>query len=1350
MLSHVPVGAMDLLNLMIEYGVETCHLQPSSWHEAFMPAYTYAVVMMVFMISGDKVKSAVTLEDKRQWQKLRKRERVLRFASRLFRQHKDTIAIRPPRRPPDQFVEADVASNIDEASALPFFLDVCRHIETKYFSTGQYIFQDGKIGDCIYMVQSGCLALFIKAGKVEFEVKKIEPGEPLYSSLTLLDMIKNRKRPLKNVSAKAVVDSVVLELRSTVFSAIFNKYPKSWVRTIQMILLRFQRVSLPALHNYFGFTTELMRPDENVLSDMISLKSYPPNHLIIQEGSMNCDLLFLHSGTLEVLKSSIDESGMAARVELVMPDELVGGLSALTNEPSFYTVRTKQQSIVAIINADDLRKFVFAIVVHALSFVRVKLLYLSLSSRQGEVADSFYVVISGRLRSVFTKEPSTKTVLHEYGRGDIVSLVRSCTVEVMAVQPRSTSVIAIRDTELCKLQAGLLQLVKSVHPQVLSHIIHLLGHCIGEQSESTISAVHREPFAHVANLNTVAVIAVSEEVPLTGFTVELWHSLNSIKSTHVISSNMLLEEIGPNALDRANEYQLVNWLSRLEDSYSIVLYLCDHELNRWTSVCIRRADCILIVANGESEPVVGAIEQQLEKLAVRAQKELILLWEDTIKNPKRTAEWLDLRGWVSSHYHIRFRKYLFRQRDPHKLLHLISRIAERPQKCHSDISRLARSLTSTSIGLVLGGGGARGAAHVGVIKAIKELGIPIDIVGGVSIGAFVGGIYCMNSEFSNLAIKAKESFQIEDLWIPYFNITTDITSSEMRVHRSGKLWRYCRASMSYIGLSPPLCDPVDGHYLVDGCYMNNLPGTLWRYCRASMTLAGFAPPVCDELDGHLLLDGGYVNNLPADVMRSLGVRTVIAVDVGAVEETNFANYGDTLSGWWVLWNKINPWAKQFRVMNMAEIQSRLAYVSCVRQLEEVKKASYCRYLRPPIDRFQTLDFKRFDEISEIGYTHGKSVLEELIVSDEYAAFFAGRSSGVSILRPQQKKRPWGLAFTSAQSFTDLAAMVAKIESRRGVTLDEGKLSEEEWESEDGLTMDRPTCSTPTDTCHDYQNKIETGIQVLMEKWEILETETKLAYLEEHFGNDMQSLSVRGTSPENIHLHTLSSNGVFNPRYSLYLYGKRYPCMRHLRTDSHTYITGWFFGLLCKVPASRLLNLGIDRGKCITMTPYLKGTTVYGRQHSLFCYLELASSSLRVGTFLLIDIGFPLCNVRRSMNCPARAYKRALMELQNVRLKIGVVKNFLEDDRRRVVLFWSLFLEAENCAMINFSSQLGDRNFFFKHMFKYCSKLAVIVQLFCHVQNGKTQNEAFCAATLPKAAEASKRCSDDGIAFEAFI
>lgn len=165
--------------------------------------------------------------------------------------------------------------------------------------------------------------------------------------------------------------------------------------------------------------------------------------------------------------------------------------------------------------------------------------------------------------------------------------------------------------------------------------------------------------------------------------------------------------------------------------------------------------------------------------------------------------------------------------------------------------------------------------------------------------------------------------EIDDLWIPYFCISTNITTSEMRVHRSGPLWAYCRASMS---------------------------------------LAGYLPPLCDPLDGNLLLDGGYVNNVPADVMRSLGARCVIAVDVGSASENNLYNYGDSLSGFWVLMNRLNPWAEPIRILGMEEIQSRLAFVSCVRQLEQVKKAPYCHYLRPPIEEFKTLDFGKFDLI----------------------------------------------------------------------------------------------------------------------------------------------------------------------------------------------------------------------------------------------------------------------------------------------------------------------------------------------------------------------------------------------------
>lgn len=75
---------------------------------------------------------------------------------------------------------------------------------------------------------------------------------------------------------------------------------------------------------------------------------------------------------------------------------------------------------------------------------------------------------------------------------------------------------------------------------------------------------------------------------------------------------------------------------------------------------------------------------------------------------------------------------------------------------HSDFSRLARWLTGNSIGLVLGGGGARGAAHIGMLKAIQEAGIPIDMVGGVSIGALMGALWCSERNITTVTQKARE------------------------------------------------------------------------------------------------------------------------------------------------------------------------------------------------------------------------------------------------------------------------------------------------------------------------------------------------------------------------------------------------------------------------------------------------------------------------------------------------------------------------------------------------------------------------------------------------------------------
>lgn len=321
-----------------------------------------------------------------------------------------------------------------------------------------------------------------------------------------------------------------------------------------------------------------------------------------------------------------------------------------------------------------------------------------------------------------------------------------------------------------------------------------------------------------------------------------------------------------------------------------------------------------------------------------------------------------------------------------------STIQSSPPDLHSDFSRLARFLTGTSIGLVLGGGGARGSAHVGMIRALIEAGIPIDMVGGVSIGAFMGALYCQEMDLDKFVGKARQfskrmisywrqiidltypvtamftgsafnriisdvfgNKQIEDLWLPFFCVTTDITSSSERVHRHGSLWRYVRSSMS---------------------------------------LSGYLPPLCDPIDGHLLLDGGYVNNLPADIMRDrMGAETILAVDVGSQDDTDLYNYGDTLSGWWLLWKRWNPFSEPIKVPSLPEIQSRLAFVSCVRQLERVKSSEYCTYIRPPIDKWKTLQFGSFDEIMDIGYNHGKLLFSPIKI-DPLKSF---RSKEVSLI-----------------------------------------------------------------------------------------------------------------------------------------------------------------------------------------------------------------------------------------------------------------------------------------------------------------------------------------------------------------
>ncbi|KLT44470.1 patatin-domain-containing protein [Cutaneotrichosporon oleaginosum] len=615
---------------------------------------------------------------------------------------------------------------------------------------------------------------------------------------------------------------------------------------------------------------------------------------------------------------------------------------------------------------------------------------------KGEQATDFYIVINGRLRSVVKKpESESVDVIQEYGQNDSIG-----ELDVMTGHPRSNTVQAIRETELVRIPAALFDALSMRHPATTVQFMRLIAGEVRKHANEQHAAIHHASnMSHELradmNLKTVCILGNNRNVPVAQFAAKLKASLEEIGApASYLDQATVMRHLGRHAFTRMGALKIAGWLSDQEQRHRVVLYVADSTpSSQWTMTCIRQADLVLVLGMGD-DPALGEYEKLLMAMKSYARKELILLHDDRTVPPGSTRLWLRLRPWLQAHHHVEMPGVVTTSKpgkvhDPAAVAafkHLRERVEtsikkyrglrplDRPRRPQhmNDFARIARRICGKQVGLCLSGGGARGISHVGMLQALEEYGVPIDAIAGCSIGAMVGGLYSRETdllqvvgrlkqfagrmgslfrilsdvtyphvayttghEFNRGIYKAFYNTHIEDFWIPFYCNSTNITHSRMEIHRSGYAWRFVRASMTLAGLLPPLSE-----------------------------------------NGMLLVDGGYMDNTPIGPLRASGIRDIIVVDVGSIDDTSPRVYGDSVSGWWLFIQRFNPFYKAV-VPSMTEISSRLTYVSSVKQLEDVKNDPHCRYMAMPVQQFETLGgFKQFPEVRQIGHDAARKKLKE--------------------------------------------------------------------------------------------------------------------------------------------------------------------------------------------------------------------------------------------------------------------------------------------------------------------------------------------------------------------------------------
>lgn len=553
--------------------------------------------------------------------------------------------------------------------------------------------------------------------------------------------------------------------------------------------------------------------------------------------------------------------------------------------------------------------------------------------QEGDVGDSSYILITGRLRAVIQGGLDLR-VIGEISEGETVG-----EMSLITGAPRSATIYAIRDCVLVQLLKADFEKIVFEYPATLMKITQLLINRLVLQNQG------KGPRAKLEN---IAIVNLNTKIDTAHWAERLEQDLHRFGTTKRLDPKTVNQEVGIKEIANSThgEYEKYNrlssWLDGQEQKYDFLLYIADLDQDEWSKRCLRQADYVFIIVHGEGEDLLRE-KVWINKLSLISKaSHCLIICQNGPSHPAQTDQ-IKNEYKIKEHFHFNLTKT-------------------------DDYSRLARKIAGKSIGLVLSGGGARGVAHLGVYRALVERGFPIDLVGGTSIGSLMAALIAMHLPVEDMINLTRHEFMrnptsdyslvpfisiikghkleralmryfgdqaIEDLWIPYFCVSSNLSKTRAEHHTEGLLRQAIRASIS-------------------------IPGVL--------------PPVIKQTE--VLVDGGIFNNLPIDFMQEFGAGTIIAVDLDGGhalhldESIKPSNWTYLKSRWSSVEDGYDKLPGLINTLTRATIAS--SHDRAKRNISLVNIL-----FSPSIHKYGIMNWKSYDKILAEGYQHAQSVLDQV-------------------------------------------------------------------------------------------------------------------------------------------------------------------------------------------------------------------------------------------------------------------------------------------------------------------------------------------------------------------------------------